>query len=179
MLARQYVVFPLAIWIVAMVTIHSCAIVLKYDWQWGLAKWGWPLMMVAGGIALVQLGHWTVRSVLHMALPAAVLVTSIAVAWHRGDVHGSREAAADGVHVSELELKLSDAGQQIDHLKAELFDVRGENIELKRTLAAAKPVADAAIAEAAAAKKETARSRARAKAKGFEFSDFTDWLPVP
>lgn len=84
----QYLVLPLALVVMAVVTVHSVA-VFGYEWQWALAKWGYPALCVAGLIALVQLGHWTVKSAIRFIVPVMILIASVGTAYKRGlDVNG-------------------------------------------------------------------------------------------
>lgn len=79
----QYFVLPLAVLVVAVVTVHAVA-VFGYEWQWALTKWGYPTLCVGALYALVFIKHWSVRSVLGVVLTLMVAVATAGYAYKRG-----------------------------------------------------------------------------------------------
>ncbi len=84
----QHFVLPLAVLFVAVFTVHSVA-VFGYEWQWALAKWGYPVLCVGALFALVWLKHWSVQSVLRAIVPLMLVASTAGYAYKKGlDANG-------------------------------------------------------------------------------------------
>ncbi len=114
----QYLVLPLAVLICGVVTVHSVAL-MGFEWQWTLAKWGYPTLCVGALFALVFLKHWSVQTVLRGLVPLMVVVSTAGYAYKAGVddngglfaqtqlEHGNRVAAL----TKERDQALADLGE--------------------------------------------------------------------
>lgn len=121
---------PLAVLVVAIFTVHFVA-VFKYEWQWTLTKWGYPLFCAGALFALVWLKHWTVRSGLLLVVVLMFTAGTAGYAYKRGlDDNG-------GLYQQRVDLQ-ADA---IVKLNAELVEANGKIADLAQQLrdAAAPP----------------------------------------
>lgn len=137
---------PLAVLTVAVVTVHAAAL-MGYEWQWTLAKWGYPLLCVGALYALVFLKHWSVRSALGIVMTLMVVVATAGYAYKAGiDSNGglfTMQTAQWAESIKHAEGERDTARKERDESQAEVAGLRAE-------LARRGPAPDLASPSAAA-----------------------------
>ncbi len=118
---------PLAVLIVAVFTVHFVA-VFKYEWQWTLTKWGYPLFCVGALFALVWLRHWTVRSGLLLVVVLMFTAGTAGYAYKRGleDNGGLYQQRVDlqADAIVKLNTELASANEKIATLANEVAEAK-------------------------------------------------------
>lgn len=175
---------PLVEIVILIVVLHVAG-TFDYKWQWILATWSYPILVVAGGVWLFRVRHWSVQKVARTFIPIVLLVATNAIAYKAGQEDTGGPWA---IKLSDVAKAQKEKNGEIAALKTELAAANADRVDLAGQLAAARTASlavDPALPPAAPvstppAKPKSPKLYRKRIADPWElpsFSDLTNSLP--